>query len=278
LPQTCARGRPFRAPAVAIALLPIALLPIALLLTIGCLPIPSAAAASERAKLNVSFTPDRLGANVSIVTSIEIADAIGTVPPAVTGFDLYLPTDAEIGSSSLGLAVCSPGILAAQGPEGCPPNARIGSGSAIVTVPFGPELVQETAGIVAIMGTPVHEQVVMLLYAEARTPILAQLILPGELLPDSGIFGERLASTIPVTPTLPGAGDVSMTALELNIDPPGLLYEKRVGNRTVHYHPKGVELPRRCPRRGFPFAATLHFQGGDTITTRHTVPCPPIRR
>jgi hypothetical protein len=247
-------------------------------LSIGCLPVASAAGASERAKLNVSFTPDRLGTDTSIATGIEIADAAATVPPAVTGFDLYLPAGAEIGSSSLGLAVCSTSILVAQGPEGCPPNAQIGSGSAIVAVPFGPELVQETASIVAIMGTPVDEQVVMLLYAEAKTPILAQLILPGELLPDSGTFGERLASTIPLTPTLPGAGNVSMTELKLNIDPPGLLYEKRQGDRTVNYHPRGVELPRRCPHTGFPFAATLHFQGGDTITTRHTVPCPPHSR
>jgi hypothetical protein len=236
-----------------------------------------AAGARERAKLSVSFAPDRLGAYASIETGLEIADAAGATPSPVTAFELYLPAGAEIGSSSLGLAICSVTVLSTTGPEGCPPNAQIGSGSAIVTVPFGPELVQERANIVAVMGPPVHEQVVTLLYAEARTPILAQMILPGELLPDSGVFGERLASTVPVTTTLPGADDAAITELKLNIDPPGLRYEKVVHERTVDYHPQGVAIPARCPRGGFPFRAVLHFQDGDTVTSRRTVPCPPAR-
>jgi hypothetical protein len=233
-----------------------------------------AAGASERVALSVSFAPDQLGSYASIATSIQIADAAGTTPSPVTSFELFLPAGAEIGSSSLGLAICSSAILATTGPEGCPPNAQIGSGSAIVTVPFGPELVQEHANIVAVMGPPVHEQVVTLLYAEARTPILAQLILPGELLPDSGVFGERLTSTVPVTATLPGADDAAMTELNLNIDPPGLRYERVVHERTVDYHPQGVAIPARCPQGGFPFRAVLHFQDGDTVTSRRTVPCP----
>jgi hypothetical protein len=236
-----------------------------------------ASSTGERVTLDVSFAPDRLGASVSIVTGLQIAAAAGTTPSPVTAFELYLPAGAEIGSSSLGLAICSAAVLAASGPEGCPPNAQIGSGSAIVTVPFGPELVQEQANIVAVMGPPVHEQVVTLLYAEARTPILAQLILPGELLPDSGVFGERLASTVPVTATLPGADDAAMTELSLDIDPPGLRYEKTVHERTVGYHPQGVAIPAKCPRGGFPFRAVLHFQDGDTVTSRRTVPCPPPR-
>jgi hypothetical protein len=271
---TCAsstRGRRLTRALLAAVLLAAALSPAAL----GRPASALAAAAGERVALSVSFAPDRLGSYASIATSIQIAGLAGATPSPVTSFELFLPTGAEIGSSSLGLATCSSAVLAASGPEGCPPNARIGSGSAIVTVPFGPELVQERAGIVAVMGPPVHEQVVMLLYAEARTPILAQLILPGELLPDSGVFGERLASTVPVTATLPGADDAAMTALKLDIDPPGLLYEKVVHERTVDYHPHGVAIPARCPRGGFPFRAVLHFQDGDTVTSRRTVPCPP---
>ncbi len=238
----------------------------------------SASGASEHVRLSVSFVPDRLGAYASIATELQIADAAaGTTPSPVTSFELYLPAGAEIGSSSLGLAICSAAVLAAGGPEDCPANAQIGSGSAIVTVPFGPELVREHANIVAVMGPPVHEQVVTLLYAEAKTPILAQLILPGELLPDSGVFGERLASTVPVTATLPGADDAAMTAMKLNIDPPGLRYEKVVHERTVGYHPQGVAIPAKCPRGGFPFRAVLRFQDGDTVASRRTVPCPSSR-
>jgi hypothetical protein len=273
------RGRAWRRHGSALTLPGTILVAAALLAPIAC-AWPAGAMASgagERVKLDVSFAPYRLGAFTSIVTGLEIAAAAGTTPSPVTAFELYLPAGAEIGSSSLGLAICSTAVLASSGPEGCPPNARIGSGSAIVTVPFGPELVQEQANIVAVMGPPVHEQVVTLLYAEARTPILAQLILPGELLPDSGVFGERLASTVPVTATLPGADDAAMTELSLDIDPPGLRYEKVVHERTVNYHPQGVAIPARCPRGGFPFRAVLHFQDGDTVTSRRTVPCPPSR-
>jgi hypothetical protein len=247
---------------------------IALLLTLilGC--VPAVAQASETAKLKITFLPDKLGAQVSIRTSVIIESANG-LPSPVVGFDLGLPPQLELISSNLGLAICQPQTLLADGLGGCSPNARLGSGSATVAVPFGPEIVSETADIQVLMGPPLEEQVGVLLYAESRTPVFAQLVFPGKLLVGSG--PETLNTVFPPTPTLPGAPDAAVTNMTLTVGPEHLTYYKRVHGRQVGYRPTGVSLPSKCPRGGFLFVTEMHFQDGTALRVPYTVPCPSSR-
>ena len=54
----------------------------------------------------------------------------------MTGVDLRMPAGMNFTTTTLGLAVCQPEMLLAQGSGGCPVNSHIGSGSALVEVPF----------------------------------------------------------------------------------------------------------------------------------------------
>lgn len=255
-----------------------ALLLSALLLALGCLPV--LAQASESVKLGIGFAPDKLGSTTTIKIGLKVTASNGGVPAPVTKFDMHIPADLELIGSTLGLAICQPAALLNSGLSGCSPNARLGYGSASVEVPFGPETVGETASIQAVMGPPVGEQIGVLLYAEGQTPVLAQLIFPGVLYVGTSSVGQTLNTAIPLTPTLPGAADASMTSMNLSIGPDHLTYYKKVHGRTVGYQPEGISLPPRCPQGGFLFISDIAFQDGTTLTVPTTVPCPasPHRR
>ena len=248
-----------------------------LLLSILFVCLPAVARAADEATIKIEFLPNRPGAEISIRTTVNFANSNGGLPSPVIGFDLHMPEQLELISSDLGLAICQPGPLLEKGIVGCSPNARLGSGSATVAVPFGPEIVSETASIEALMGPPVGEQVGVLLFAESRTPVFAQLVYPGELL-IGDTRRESLNTNFPPTPTLPGAPDAAVTHLVLTVGPEHLTYYRRVHGRQVSFHPTGVSLPVHCPRGGFRFITDMRFEDGTGLQIPYTVPCPPSRR
>jgi len=250
----------------------------ALLLTVflGC--VPTIAQASETATLAMAFTPYRLGESTTLTIHLNIANSEGGVPGPVTSFNTRMPPSLELIGSTLGLAICKPAALLARGAEGCSPNARIGFGSAQAEVPFGPDILGETASVEAFIGPSVGENIGVLLYGEARYPIFADVVFPGLLLLGTGPVGESLNTTIPVIPTLPGAPDVSVVSMELSIGPDHLIYYKQVHGRRVSYRPEGITLPSVCPRDGFLFITELTFLDGTNLKVPSTVPCPVMGR
>jgi hypothetical protein len=243
---------------------------------LGCLPAP--ARATETARLNIGFSPYRLGSGttVEIALNLGVAGTPGGLPAPVTSFDLQIPADLELIGSSLGLAICKPQALLASGPAGCSPNARLGFGTAQINVPVGPEPVSEPAMIEAEMGPPVGEEVSVLLYADAQAPVAAQLIFPGVLFEGAGAQG--LNTSVPPIPTVPGASDASMLSMSLSLGPNHLTYYEKLHGRTVAYRPQGISLPAKCPRKGFRFVSNIAFQDATTVTASSTVACPPSRR
>ncbi len=252
------------------------LLLFALTFALGCLP--GVAGAAETAKMKVNFSPYTLGRPTTITVDMKIGESDGSVPGPVTSFTTHLPPALELVASTMGLAICQPASLYAGGLPGCNPNARLGAGTATVEVPFGPEVVSETATVNALMGPPVDEQIGILLYAEGLTPVFAQSVLPGVLLIGSGSIGESIKTAVPLTPTLPGAADASMVALHMSFGPNHLTYYKMVHGRKVGYQPTGIELPPKCPRGGFKFVTDLTFQDGTALEVPATAPCSAARR
>jgi hypothetical protein len=100
----------------------------------------------------------------------------------------------------------------------------------------------------------------------AEPPGLAlRAVLPGKgLLEELGdvmiLTGRTIASAVSSFLTL-GAKNVA--------------YYRKVHGRRELFHVKGIILPTKCPRGGFPVASQFSFEDGSTVTTRSTVPCPP---
>jgi hypothetical protein len=244
-----------------------------LALTIAVVCLPAGARAAETASMKAAFSPYRLGRSTTLKLDMQlgVAGASDALPAPVTRFDMRLPANLELIGSSLGLSICRPATLLAEGADGCPADARLGFGSAQIQVPLGPETVSESATIEAEMGPPVGEEIGVLLYAEAGAPVEAQLLFPGVLL---GGASQSLSAAVPLIPSLPGAADISMVSMNLSLGPEGLTYFKTVHGRTVGYRPEGIALPAKCPRGGFRFSADIAFADGTTASASSTVPCP----
>jgi hypothetical protein len=234
----------------------------------------SAAATTETAKLQASFSPNRLGASTTIKFGFQIATAEGLAPPPLTGIDLHMPAGMNYTTTTLGLSVCSPEQLQAEGPSACSPNARLGYGSALVEVPFGTGAGHELPEIQAWMGPSHNGNMVVLFYANGQTPVFAQLVFAGEVLPSTGTFGSELATNVPPIPSVPNGPDVSIVSVKATIGPERLTHYKRVHGRQVAFHPRGIAVPEHCPSGGFPFSANFTFQDGSTAAASTTVPCP----
>jgi hypothetical protein len=240
----------------------------------ACAYLPGVCFASETAKLDVKLTPERLGAGTTIVFGFRIAASTGGVPSPLTEMDLRYPAGLRVVTSELGVESCLPGTLEARGPEGCPPDSKMGYGSAVVEVPFGSELIQETARITTFMAPVQDEQISILFYAGGETPILAQLVFPAVLAPAPAPSGGSLNTDLPLVPTLPQAPDAAIVQLSSTVGPLHLTYYERVRDKTVRYTPKGIVLPKSCPRGGFPFLADFSFQDGTKASAATSVACP----
>jgi hypothetical protein len=97
------------------------------------------------------------------------------------------------------------------------------------------------------------------------------------VLPAYGRFGSQLATNVPLVTSVPGGPDISIVSVTSTIGPSHLTYYRHVHGQLVAFHPRGVSVPERCPRGGFPFAAQFRFEEGGSASATTTVPCPPAR-
>jgi hypothetical protein len=250
----------------------------AVVLALVCVLAPATARATEeRASLRASFSPNKLGAPTTISFGFKLSTTEGAAPPPLTGLVLHMPAGMNYTRTTLGLAICQPAALLLKGLKGCSPNSRLGYGSALVEVPFGVGAGHEIPEVQALSGPSPNGNLVVLFYANGLFPVSAQLTFSGEVLPDSGRFGSQLATAVPPVSSVPGGPDVSIVSVQTTIGPSHLTYYKHVHGRRVPFHPRGVAVPERCPRGGFPFAAQFTFQDQSRTSAETTVPCPPAR-
>lgn len=244
---------------------------LAFLAVLAFLTSPSQAAQSVR--LTAGFIPDRLNTPATISFEIQVSAAHG-VPAPMTTIDLRYPVDLGLGTSGLGLATCQPSALDTFGPAGCPANSVMGRGTAIAEIPFSQDVIEESANITLLAGPSQQGHLDILVYADAHTPVSAQLNFSALLFPEPPPFGGRLHFDVPIVPSIPNAPDVAIVRLQTTLGPLGLTYYEQVRGRTHAFKPSGILLPSSCPNGGFPFTANLGFQDGSHARARTTVPCP----
>jgi hypothetical protein len=239
-----------------------------------CIAVIAPAAATPSARLKVRLVPEQLGRSTTIEFGVHIAEPTGAVPPPVTKIAFYYPKGFGIVTSGLGLATCTAPILEVVGATGCPSQSLMGYGTAAGDVQVGSELIEE-AGATAVFMSPFQDgNLALQFYLNARTPLFAQLIFPGLLLPARAPFGGDLTINVPLIASFPDGPDVALVRLHSTIGPLGITYYDHEHHKFVPYHPNGILLPRQCPRGGFPFAADFTFAEGTETTTSIFVPCP----
>jgi hypothetical protein len=236
------------------------------------------AQSASHATLSATLNPKRLGHGTTVGLSIAISGPGDRPPPPLRTLAIRYPQSLGIALSGLGIETCTAATLEADGPAGCPRDSIMGHGSALGEIPFGPELIREGATVTIVRAQDQHGELALLFDAEGISPVKANIVLPALLEEARPPYGGRIAVSVPLIPSLPEAPDVSIASLQARIGPAGLIYYERKHGEAVPYRPKGILLPRRCPRGGFPFAATLSFYGGARAQARTHVRCPPAGR
>jgi hypothetical protein len=241
-----------------------------LLAVCGCLA--STATSTHADALKVGFEPDRLGSSTTLAFDFALNTGERTTSSPLESVALHFPAGIAYETSSLGEASCEQQVLTKRGVRGCPADSRIGFGKAQIEVPLGGALLTETVNITIFVGRSENGQIETLYYATGTTPVIAQIVFPGELISET--TGGELNTSIPLISTLPEAPDASVVTLDSTIGPKKLLYVTEAHGKSVRYHPRGIQLPKLCPRGGFAFSATFRFEDGSSTVARSVVPCP----
>ena len=224
------------------------------------------AEAAQSARLHVRFSPERMTGATAVSLGFEVAVPGGQAPSPLRAIDLRLPPSLGFATSGLGTASCSVALVQTRGADACPVNSRMGSGSARVRFQVGQQQFYESARIAVVAGPPQEGHVQMLVSATGEAPVAARILINGVL------SAGRLQISIPLVPSLPEGGYVAVVAVETTLGG-NLRYRERRGGRTISYRPRGIGLPRRCPRAGFVFGATFSFLDGSASTAKAIVPC-----
>ena len=185
----------------------------------------------------------------------------------MSSVELSYPTDLGLATSGLGLESCNAAALVTEGEASCPANSKMGQGSALVEVPFGPETVRERIAL-SIYAAPSNDGYLHLaILARGKFPVLAQIVLAGVLRPG------RLQIVVPPIVSLPGAPYASIADLQATIGG-ALTYFERIHGHTIAYRPKGIGLPGSCPAGGWKLGASFSFIDGQGSEAATVIPCP----
>jgi hypothetical protein len=234
--------------------------------------------AATTARLSARFEPERLGGRTTLDFGFAFSAPRGEVPPPLIKIELRYPNDLGIGASELGLATCAAARLEATGPSGCPPNSVMGYGQAFTGIVLGTNIVSEAASIVIVRAPDRASRLALLFYAEGTSPVNTRIVFPGLLTSAPVPFGGQVNIGVPLVPTLPGAPYISVIHLSATIGPQNVTYYERSNGLTLAYRPRGILLPPRCPRAGFPFAAQFTFLDKSQVGARTSIACPDPKR
>jgi hypothetical protein len=233
------------------------------------------AQAAQTVKLKVGFSPYRLNANAEFTYGVQIGSTTGALPARVTNVSVELPAGMGLGTSQLGLSVCTPEALRTFGVAGCPHEAVMGDGRAVLKAVSGSESLEVPAAVTVLMAPAQDEHTRLSFYAEGELGAITELTFPGVMEGVAKPFGTVVDTTIPPVESAPGMPAPVMTSMRITMAPSQLRYSKRVRGKTVNYHPKGMAVPAVCPAGGFPFAADLDFADGTRVVATTTLACPP---
>jgi hypothetical protein len=244
-----------------------------ILVAVASASATASAVASQTTTLGVKFAPYRLGHGTSVSFSTQIKTPGGQTPSPLSEFVMHYPSTLGFAVSGLGTSTCAEPTLEALGPTGCPTGSVMGRGNIVVAVPIETPGIEENASVV-IVRAPQEGGVAMFFYAEGLEPVYADVILTGLLSQDATSSSEAIRVSAPLVQGLPGGPDVAVVRLDATLGPLGLTYYERVRGEFVPYRPRGILLPRRCPRGGFRFSADFTFLDGSRSTALDRIACP----
>ena len=134
--------------------------------------------------------------------------------------------------------------------------------------------VDESARVTALMGPEDGEAMTVLFFVEGRWPVNREVVLTSHLTHIAAPQGATLLTEVPPLPVWPAGPNIGLIRFHSTIGPDRLTYYRRVNGHTVAFEPRGLTVPRRCPRGGFRVSAMFDWWTSEQAATATTrVPC-----
>lgn len=239
----------------------------------GCLAAAAIVWAAETLTVTASFSPDKLGAPTNVHGVATIHPTTGLVPTPIVRATVLGP--AGLGLDVAGVGICDPRKLEATlEPKVCPKSSKAGNGGGTGVLELAGEVIKESFTLNFFRGPNENGHVVLLAYLNAITPVSVQLVLRAQVVREPKPYGLGFTFTVPLIPTLPGASDASAEQIFVTLGAPNAAYYKKVHGKRRLFHVKGIIVPKKCPRGGFPYKTEIGFADGTTNTVKGTIPCP----
>jgi hypothetical protein len=233
----------------------------------------SPAIAEETVRITeAGFSPNVPGAPTDAFGSATIGSTDLPVPSPITHADVFGPAGLTLNLE--GSQTCVRAQLERLGPSGCPANSKAGTGGGEGIYELAHEIIKEpyTLEFFLTDNQPGHVALVILLKGDS--PVEIEVYLTATVITGPAPYGLGFSVEVPPIKVLPEASNASATSAFLRLGANGMTYRKKVHGHTRLLRVKGIILPKRCPRGGWPVASRLSFEDGQTVMAKSTVPCP----
>jgi hypothetical protein len=247
------------------------------LLICACMVLAAVALAAQAPTgqalvLHASFTPDKLGASTNLSLNAKLVSSTPDPPPPITKFILYAPAGLRI--DTRGAGTCAVAVLRQDGPSGCPESSRAGFGGGVGVLQLPNETVHAPFTLDFFFAPKQDGHLRLLVYASALIPAGVEFVVVANEIPAPKPYGLGFSVEIPPISSFPGAPDASIESAFVTVGGTHVAYYESIHGKQTLVHLKGLVVPRRCPRGGFPTAGKVYFADGSTLTVNPTIPCP----
>jgi hypothetical protein len=239
-----------------------------------CLILAAAAWAAETLTVTAAFSPDKLGAPTNVHGTAEIGSTTGAMPSPVVETTVMGPPGLTVDVKGVG--TCSPVKLKASlEPNVCPKDSKAGFGGGVGEYELAGERREEPFTLNFYRAPNEDGHLVLLVFLNAISPVSVQLVLTAQVVQEPKPYGLGFTFKVPIIETLPGASPASAKSIFITLGAPNAAYFETVKGKRKLVHVKGIVVPKKCPRGGFPYETRIAYADGTANTVKGTIPCPP---
>jgi hypothetical protein len=237
-----------------------------------CCALAQPASAASRLTVHVSASPDKLGAPTNIAASATVSAEGQSLPAPVRTVTVYLPAGLSIDTH--GMRPCVATRLLAVGPGACPRTSRIGFGAGRGGLELAKQVIPGPFKLDLFLGPSEGGRLTLLIYASGSSPSLEQFVVTAREVAAGPPYGRAFTADLPLVPTLPGAPEGSIESVSLTFGAANAAYFQTLHGRRRLVHVRGIVLPKRCPRGGFPYKVVTMLADGSSPSSAGAIPCP----
>lgn len=238
-----------------------------------CLIVAAAAWAAETLEVTAGFSPDKLGSPTNVHGTATIGSTEGGLPSPIKEATVMGPAGLSVDVKGVG--TCDPAKLEASlEPNVCPKSSKAGFGGGVGEYELAKEEREEPFTLNFFRAPNENGHLVLLAFLNAISPVSVQLVLKAQIVNEPKPYGLGFTFHVPLIETLPGASPASAKSIFITLGAANAAYFEPVKGKRKLVHVKGIVVPKKCPRGGFPYATQITYYDGLTNTVKGTIPCP----